>query len=412
MLNKRKRKILLALSGIGPGLFLIGYNIGTGSVTTMAKSGAEFGMSLFWVLIFSCIFTYIMMVAYGQVTLITGHTSLHNIKNNFRFGKVVAIYILLALISGELLALMGIMGIVADLLKEAFRLIGGDEGFSTFWIILVLAIGLYLLLWWGGYPIFEKTMTFFVIAMGLCFILVFLMVKPSAMVIINGLVPQIPKSKGALTLIAAIAGTTCSAAVFVMRSIVVAEKGWTIDDLQHEKKDAFSSAFVMLLLSGVIMAVSAGTLHVSGLKLVDTVEMIQLFEPLGGKVAAFTLILGISAAGLSTVFPIILIAPWLICDYMGKPRDIHSPLFRILGFLGILFCFGMQFMEKRPPAVLIFSQAFQAVILPAVVIPIFLLINRKNVMQKYTAGVPLNIGLTAVLIFALVTTCFAIVDIF
>lgn len=31
------RKILIGLSAIGPGLFLIGYNIGTGSVTTMAK---------------------------------------------------------------------------------------------------------------------------------------------------------------------------------------------------------------------------------------------------------------------------------------------------------------------------------------------------------------------------------------
>ena len=33
------KRISLFLSSIGPGLFLIGYNIGTGSVTTMAKAG-------------------------------------------------------------------------------------------------------------------------------------------------------------------------------------------------------------------------------------------------------------------------------------------------------------------------------------------------------------------------------------
>ena len=44
------KKIAIALAAVGPGLFLIGYNIGTGSVTTMAKSGAEYGMSLFWAL--------------------------------------------------------------------------------------------------------------------------------------------------------------------------------------------------------------------------------------------------------------------------------------------------------------------------------------------------------------------------
>jgi len=41
MIKKTKNRILAALSLIGPGLFLIGYNIGTGSVTTMAKAGAE-----------------------------------------------------------------------------------------------------------------------------------------------------------------------------------------------------------------------------------------------------------------------------------------------------------------------------------------------------------------------------------
>ena len=47
MKNKSiRKKILIALSAVGPGLFLIGYNIGTGSVTTMAKTGAEHGMVL------------------------------------------------------------------------------------------------------------------------------------------------------------------------------------------------------------------------------------------------------------------------------------------------------------------------------------------------------------------------------
>lgn len=40
--------MLIGLSAVGPGLFLIAYNIGTGSVTTIAKTGAEHGMTLFW----------------------------------------------------------------------------------------------------------------------------------------------------------------------------------------------------------------------------------------------------------------------------------------------------------------------------------------------------------------------------
>ncbi len=409
--NKINKKIILALSAIGPGLFLIGYNIGTGSVTTMAKVGAEHGMSLTWALLLSCIFTYILMVAYGKTTLITGRTALYNIKHNFKFGKILAVYILIALVIGELLALMGIMGIVSDLISEASRLIFGGTAFSTFWITLILVVILYMLLWKGEYKTFEKILTFFVVFMALSFIVVFFMVKPDISTILNGLIPSIPDKPGAYILVAAIAGTTCSAAVFIMRSTVVAEKGWGINELKIEKKDSAVSASMMFFLSFVIMAVSAGTLHVMGLELNDTVEMISLFEPIGGKTAAFILILGIVGAGISTIFPIILIAPWLISDYKGEERNIKSPMYRILGLIGILFGFGMQFMEARPPIVMVFSQAFQALILPAVAIPIFVLINKKNLMDKNVANKKMNFGIIAVIIFSLVTSYFAIVDI-
>jgi len=409
-MNNPVKKIVIGLSAIGPGLFLIGYNIGTGSVTTMAKSGAEYGMTLFWALVLSCLFTFILMVAYGQVTLVTGHTALHNIKHHLKYGKILALYILIALILGELLALMGIMGIITDLIQEGLHLAIGDLTISTFWITLVLVVLLYYLLWNGRYTVFEKILSIFVIFMGLCFIVVFFMVKPDISTIVQGLIPQIPNEPGAFALVAAMAGTTCSAAVFVMRSTVVEEKGWDISHLKQEKKDAFVSASMMLFLSAIIMAVAAGTLHIMGLKLTNTTEMIELFAPIGGKTAAFILILGIVGAGISTVFPIILIAPWLICDYAGIPRDLKSPMFRILGLIGILFGFGLQFFDQRPPAMMVFSQAFQACILPAVAIPIFILINRKSLMMSHKSDPKMNIGLIAVIVFSIITTYFALAD--
>jgi manganese transport protein len=408
--NNMYRKILLGLSAIGPGLFLIGYNIGTGSVTTMAKVGAEHGMSLTWALLLSCIFTYVLMVAYGRTTLVTGKTALFNIKSHLKYGKALAIYIIIALVIGELLALMGIFGIIADLLQEGSRLLFGGTGFSTFGITLVLVVALYALLWYGHYHTFEKVLVCLVILMALSFTLVFFMVKPSLSAIVGGLAPSLPDKPGSLHLIAAIAGTTCSAALFIVRSTVVAEKGWTLDHLKTEKRDAAVSAAMMFFLSVIIMAVSAGTLYVMKLPLNNTVEMIGLFQPLGGKIAALILILGIVGAGISTVFPIILIAPWLISDYTGKERNIYSPLYRILGGIGVLFGFGMQLIDTTPPLLMVFSQAFQALILPAVAIPVFLLINRKSLMQQHAAGIKMNVSLIAVILFSLLTSYFALVD--
>ena len=408
-MNRYFKKIATALAVVGPGLFLIGYNIGTGSVTTMAKTGAEHGMGLFWVLVLSAIFTYFLMVAYGKITLVTGQTALYNIKTGFNKGWVLALYIMMALIIGELLALIGVMGIVAELLQEGILMMTGAT-IHTFWIILATTIALYVLLWYGQYRAFEKVLVFFVILMGLSFIVVFVLVKPSLVVIAEGLIPSIPDKN--LGLIAAIAGTTCSAAVFIMRSTVVAEKGWTVNDLKIEKRDSFFSAAMMLFLSAVIMAVAAGTLHVMGLKLDNTTEMIALFEPIGGKLSAIILILGIVGAGLSTIFPIALIAPWLIADYTGKSRNIHSSQSRLLILIAMLISFSSVFLKQRPPALMIFSQAFQACILPAVAIPILLLLNRKSMMGSHQANTKENAGIVAVIIFSLFTTYYAIAELF
>ena len=409
------KKILIGLSAVGPGLFLIGYNIGTGSVTTMATVGAQYGMSLLWALVLSGIFTYILMVAFGHLTLVTGETALQNFKTKLKGGKILAIYIMAALILGELLALIGIMGIVSELIQEGIRLLsaGQDMIVETGWIILVISILLSVTLWYGKYKIFERILTALVIIMALCFIAVFFMVSPSYSAIAEGLVSGVPDTPGAFMLIAAIAGTTCSAAVFIVRSTVVAEKGWTIKNLKDEKKDAMVSAIMMVFLSAVIMAVAAGTLYVMGLRLESTIEMISLFEPIGGDAAAFLLILGISGAGISTIFPIVLIAPWLIADYTGRPRDIKSPMFRILIFLGLVCAFGSIFLEQAPPLLMVLSQAFQATILPAVAIPVFILLNKKSVLgEQYLPSKKWNFGLITVIIFSLITTYFAIVGFF
>lgn len=412
MALKIKQKFLKIVGLIGPGLFLIGYNIGTGSVTTMAKAGAEYGMTLFWAVVLSCIFTYILMVAYGQLTLVSGKTALFNIKTELKGGKLLAIYILVALITGELLALVGIMGILADLVQEAIKIFANGVLVNRFWIITLFTILLYLLLWFGRYSTFEKVLTILVTIMALCFFLVFILVKPSLSSILNGMIPGIPKTPGSFALVAAIAGTTCSAAVFIMRSTVLKEKGWTVKDLKNEKNDSFVAAAMMLFLSGIIMAVSAGTLHEMGLKLNNTTDMISLFQPLGGKLAVILLVTGILGAGLSTVFPIVLIAPWLISDYTGKPGNIKSPMYRSLILFGLLFAFGSIFIRHTSPIIMIFSQAFQACILPAVAIPVFILLNQKKIKKNYRQSDLMNFGLILVIIFAFITTYFAISDFF
>jgi manganese transport protein len=411
--TKLFERIKFGVLAIGPGLFLIGYNIGTGSIVTMSKAGATYGMALLWLLLLSCVFSYVLMVAYGQVTIVSKRTALNNIKiefPKFNIGKIVGIYILVSLIIGELLALIGISGVVVELIQEGFRLTASGMEVNRTVVGLVVMTSMAVLFWFGNYKVFEKVLIFIVSIMVMTFMIVLVMIKPDFNTIIAGLVPVIPEREGTLMIMAAMAGTTISAAVFIVRSTVVAEKGWNIDHLKREKIDAGVSSFTMFLLSAVIMAVAAGTLWLIGSKVNSTLDLIHLFEPIGGKAATFLLILGICSAGISTMFPIILIAPWLICDYTGRPRNTRSPLFRIAGLAGFIIALAFLFIQQAPPVIILFSQAFQAMLLPAVVIPIVMLINRKSFMKEHVAGPWTNVGLALTLIFSLVTAVFAVWD--
>lgn len=68
------KKIIAIVLGFGPGIFAIGYTIGTGSLTSMIVAGIKFNMQLLWVLLLSFLFSGVLMFSYGNYGLITGAT--------------------------------------------------------------------------------------------------------------------------------------------------------------------------------------------------------------------------------------------------------------------------------------------------------------------------------------------------
>ena len=399
---KRFKGFLIA---VGSGIFLIGYNIGTGSVTTMASTGSQFGMSLAWALLVSCIFTFIMLTAYGRYTAVTQETALQSFRKYIRGGSTISIILMVGLIIGEIASMMGIMGILTNLIHywSGYLDLGpGWEGFNKLGTVLFLMALIYFLFWQGKYSFFEKIMIVFVIIMGISFILSSFMIVQGGTQVFTDMVPRIPDQPNAPLVAAAIAGTTLSAVLFIMRSVVVSEKGWGIKDLKQEKQDAFTSATLMFILSIFIMIAAAGSLYPRGIHVDQAIDMIGSLEPIAGRFAMNIFIPGIIAAGISSVFPIILIAPWLISDYTGKPRNEKSFMYRLLAGIAILFALVVPIFGGRPVWLLIAALAFQSLLMPLVTLLIWIMLNRKSVMGKYKIGTWMNIGIGATFVFSLI----------
>ena len=406
--NKKSllKRVIAIILGFGPGIFAIGYTIGTGSVTSMIVAGSKFNMQLLWVLLLSCFFSGILMFAYGNYALLTGETALYGFKKHLNYGKLLAILIIVGITFGQWNSLMGILGISSNIIFEILALnFEGLRGYEyeTVLITAIIIIAIfYLLMLVGKYTFFEKILVIFVTMMGLSFVLSLLFVQPLSIDVVKGLIPTIPDVPGGKMLVAAFVGTTMASATFLSRPLFVKGKGWTIKNLNQQKKDAITAAILIFVISGVIMAVAAGALFYDGKEVTHVLDMANTLEPVAGKWAVTIFFFGALSAGLSSIFPCLLIAPLLVADYQSGILDTNSRQFRIITAIACLVALIGPAFGANPIEIQILSQVFNVFVLPIVILGIILMLRSEKVMKDYKTSLGIYIGLYAALFFSLV----------
>ena len=393
-----------------PGIFLLGFNIGTGSVTSMAKAGATYGMSLLWTIVASCLATYFMIDIYGRYTLVTGETALQAFRKHIH--PAVGIFFIVALTAAVSGSVVGVMGIIADICFEWSKTMV-DGGIAPIYFAVFFIALVYYIFWNGKTQFFERSLAVMVAIMGVCFILNFFIMMPPPIDMLKGLIPNLPevpadRGEGPFLVIAAMVGTTVFSGLFIIRTTLVREAGWTISNIKMQRNDAVVSAFLMFVFSAAIMAAAAGTLYAKGLGLTEASQMIDLLEPLVGSFATALFAIGIIAAGVSSQFPNVLMLPWLLCDYNQSQRKMTLTKYRIMVFIISLLGLVVPIFKASPVFVMIVSQAFNSILLPMTTGCILYLGNRRDVMGEHKNKLMTNIFLIAILLFSIVASSMGI----
>ena len=398
------KKLVALVLAFGPGIFAIGYTIGTGSVTSMIVAGSTYGMQLLWVVLLSCVFSGILMYVYGNYALLSGETALFAFRKHIKWGKIIAILIIIGISFGQWNSLMGIMGISSNIIYEIFAIyfpgIAQYKYETVILIAVVVTAIFYALLLVGKYSFFEKILVIFVSIMGLSFLISLFIVYPLPSEVLKGLIPSIPKVEGGKMLVVAFVGTTMAAATFLSRPLFVKGKGWTINNLKQQKKDAIIAAILVFSISAAVMAVASGALFHQGKPVVEVLDMVNTLEPVAGKFALTLFFFGTLSAGLSSIFPILLIAPILIADYQSGKLDTNSKQFRVITAFACLFALIVPVFGSNPVEMQIVSQIFNVFVLPLVIIGIILLINNKSLMKGHKTSIWINFGLLLALVFS------------
>jgi Mn2+/Fe2+ NRAMP family transporter len=346
----------------GPGIFLIGANIGTGSASTMSTVGAYFGVRLIWAVVLSCLFTWVMVTIIGRVTCYNSTTILNQFKNHF--GSWALILIGFAIAFTQFFSTMGALGIVSEATGELLDI--NKLYPAVFWGLFI-----FFAIYFGNYGRFESLLKWLVAIFGISFILTLIIVIFRQGFNISDFSQGIPEGEFSGWATAACVGTTFSSGILIMRSYLVLDKGWTKSDLKTESMDALISVIGMAILSvTIIMCATLVLYHSDILKNIapidfSSIQMAENLRPLAGKYTFLLFTIGIIGAGLSSVLPNALVSIWCISDVFKLERNTKRTYFRILGaiwaFSGVL-----GILTGRPVSVTVMAQALILLVTPLI----------------------------------------------
>lgn len=379
---------------------MVGYVIGTGSVTTMASAGASYGMALTWTLVLASLFTHIMFCAVSKMVMVSGRTMLSNFRRHF--GGPVTVLIMVAMAGTQIASVVGVMGIITDVVKEwSGPFTPGGAGISRL-ASGVAFVGILLWLFWNGrHRLFLKAVSFLVALMGISFVATSAVKPPPVSSLLRGLVPSIPEAGAPHLLIAGMVGTTLASVCLFARSIVIHEEAWQPGQIRLAYRDSLVSAVLLLLINTAVMACAAGTLYLQHTPVERAIDMVKTLEPIAGRFAVTMFVVGIVGAGLSSLFPNYILGPWMLSDYFGWPRDLQRTGYRAMVAATALCSLTVPLVGGSPVRIMIASQALSPLIMPLITLFTWRLLCKKEFTEVRPNSIWMTVGLAATLLFTL-----------
>jgi Mn2+/Fe2+ NRAMP family transporter len=399
------RRVRLLAASVGPGIFMIGYIIGTGSVTAMSSAGSRYGMTLAWTLILASLFNHIMVVALSRLTILSGETTLRSFRKGF--GAPITLFLIVGMAGTQLTSIIGVMAIVADVVRQwSLQVLGtAIPTLATAITITGVLLGLF---WVGRHQFFLRALAAMVAVMGGAFVFTAIKVTPDAGTMLSGIIPSIPVGDNPELLLASMIGTTMASVVLFTRAILVQEKGWTMADYHEVVRDSAVANTLLFFLNASIMACAAGTLYLDGTPVALAIDMVRSLEPLAGNVAVAGFSLGIVAAGMSSLFPNYLLGPWLASDFSGIKRDMTKPSYRLMVVGAASLGLVVPIFGGRPVPLMIASQAVSPLVMPLMAVFVWILVNKTSFVGDRKPSALLNLCLGVTVLFTLYAAYLAV----
>lgn len=402
--NNLWRNFIIFLSILGPGIVTGSVDNDVGGITTYSVAGATYGYNLIWTLVPAFAVLFIVQEMNARMGIVTGKGLADLIRENAGVKTTFFIFagLLLTDISNTTTEFAGVAGSM-----QIF-------GVSKYISVPLVAFAVWILVVKGTYRFAERIFLVFSVAL-LSYVVSAVIGHPDwGEIGASMLRPQMKLNFGTISTIVGLVGTTIAPwMLFYMQSAVI-EKKLKLEDYKFTVLDVLAGCIATIVVAFFIMVSVASTLYANGQGTVitDASDAALALKPLAGALAAEVFAFGLFVASIfsATILPVA--TAFYVCEAFGFEAGIdkkwsEAPQFYWLYTSIIMIGAGIILLPNTPLIqISLWSQRFNGIMLPVVLICMMLIVNDKEIMGGHTNKKAMNVlgWITIVLLIGLSVT--------
>lgn len=367
---------------IGPGALVAAGFIGPGTVTTCTVSGASYGYTMLWALLFATVATIIFQEMAARVGIVTQKGLGENIRDripNVALKWIAIVIVLIAIFVGNIAyetgnitgGILGIQAVVPDA--------------PMIPIVIVLGILAFAAMWIGSYKVVEKVLTGIVVFMGVVFLVTAFASSPDWGAVFAGLfVPTLPSAEqtgGASPILVAVGliGTTIVPYNLFLHASGAGERFKDPEQVSDARFDTILSIGLGGIISMAILVCAAANIWGTGATVTNGKDMAVALQPLLGSWATWMIGLGLLAAGFSSAITASLSAAYAVNGVLGWKKTLKDMPFKIVWMVVLAAgCIMAILLGKSPTELILVAQAANAILLPIMAFFVIYCANGKD----------------------------------
>ena len=398
-----RTRLILIFAVLGPGFITANVDNDAGGILTYSAAGAQFGYTLLWTMIPITIALIVVQEMCARMGVVTGKGLSDLIREEFGLRITFVIMILLIAVN------------FTNVVTEFSGIAGSMQLFHIpkYASVPVCAFIVWVLVVKGDYKSVEKI---FLVAsvFYIAYIITGVLSGPDWHLALVETVKLPPRSvwsdKDYVYTTVAVIGTTITPWMqFYLQSSIV-EKGVSVKKYKTSRLDVIIGSIFTDIVAWFIVVACAATLYTHGIRhITDPSDAAGAMKPLAGQYAFILFAAGLFNASLFAASILPLSTAYTACEGLGfesgLDKSFHEAKFFYWLYSLLLFAGAAVVLFPNFPLVKfsILSQVLNGVLLPLVLIFMLKLINKHELMGKYTNNRWLNAiaWTTAIIVTAL-----------